>query len=69
VKGLVVKYGGMNAYKRAKPFFTGLVIGAVFAIFAWNMLDLGCSLLADPAAAPGWMRPFLDRAPYSPRFY
>ncbi len=69
IKGLIVKYGGMNAFKRAKPFFTGLAIGAVFAIFAWNMLDLGCSLLADPAAAPGWMRPFLDRAPYSPRFY
>ncbi len=70
IKGLVVKFGGMNAYKRAKPLFTGLVIGAVFAIFAWNMVDLACSLVAENhGEPPAWMKPFQDRPPYSPRFY
>ncbi len=65
-KSLIVKYGGMNAYKRAKPLFIGLVAGAVFAVFAWNMADLAASLADDP---PGLMKPFQDRPPYSPRFY
>jgi hypothetical protein len=70
IKSLIVKYGGMTAYKRAKPLFIGLVIGAVFAIFAWNAFDLACSLAAEQVAEPpAWMKPFQDRPPYSPRFY
>ena len=71
IKKLTVKYGGMNAYKASKPFFIGLVAGAVFCIFAWNMLDLGCSIAAENAT--GEVSPFLDyfrsHPPFSPRFY
>lgn len=71
IKKLTVKYGGMNAYRAAKPFFIGLVVGAVFCVFAWNMLDLGCSISAENAT--GEVPPFLDyfrsHPPFSPRFY
>lgn len=69
-KKLTIKYGGMNAYKRAKPFFVGLVVGAVVCIFAWNMLDLGCSIAAEYSDKPGaFVKHFLDKRPFSPRFY
>lgn len=76
IKFLIVKYGGMNAYKRAKPFFLGMVVGAVLAIFLWNMTDLAFSLVgeyADPANLSEGMKQavklFHDRQPYSPKWY
>jgi hypothetical protein len=71
VKSLLVKYGGMTLYKRAKPFFTGLIVGAVTAIFVWNSLHLAVTLTHDGGVAEaGWFaKRFLDTAPYSPRFY
>lgn len=69
-KKLIIKYGGMNTYKHAKPLFWGLVVGAVLAIFAWNVCDLVCSLRAEAVAQPGnFVKHFLDKPPYSPRFY
>jgi len=71
LKKLFIKYGGMNFYKRTKPFFIGLVVGSVFCVFCWNMLDLGCSILA--VNSEGQVTPFLlhfqNHQPYSPRFY
>ena len=70
VKKLAIKYGGMNAYKRAKPFFIGLVVGAVVCVFAWNMLDLVCSLAGEYSQQPGsFIKHFLDKRPFSPRYY
>ncbi|TVR50893.1 MAG: hypothetical protein EA425_08755 [Puniceicoccaceae bacterium] len=71
LKKLIIKYGGMNTYKAAKPFFIGLVVGSVLAIFAWNVLDLTATLLAEHwLESPGdFIRAFLDTRPYSPRYY
>lgn len=70
IKFLVVKYGGMNAYKEAKPFFIGLVIGAVFCVFFWNSLDLISSMVASGVRSPGeFLRLFLDKPPFTPAFY
>jgi hypothetical protein len=70
IKKLIVKYGGMNTYKRAKPFFIGLVVGSVFCIFAWNLTDLTCSLLAQRTSEPaGFIKHFTEKQPFSPSFY
>lgn len=71
VKKLVVKYGGMYSYKRAKPFFIGLVVGAVMCIFAWNCVDLVASIAAEfgEAGTEGTLKQFLDHPPYSPSVY
>lgn len=77
IKKLVVKYGGMNAYKSAKPFFISLVVGSVVAVFAWNMLDLTASILDGVVAEGSSVRPYLevlvnafkDKPPFNPRYY
>lgn len=70
IKKLILKYGGMNAYKRAKPFFIGLVVGSVLAVFAWNVTDLVCSLVAEYVDAPSaFVRHFLEKRPYNPAYY
>jgi hypothetical protein len=70
IKRLIVKYGGMNVYKQAKPLFVGLIVGSVLAVFFWNMLDLGFSLYAAGDAVPGdLIRRFVDTAPFTPAFY
>ena len=69
LKRLIVKYGGMNVYKRAKPLFVGLIIGAVVAIFGWNILDLTISIAAAGDATAGeFARRFLDLSPFIPVF-
>jgi hypothetical protein len=71
VKKLIVKYGGMYSYKRAKPFFIGLVVGAVFCVFLWNCMDLVASIAAETSTQDpsGFVKWFLDRPPYSPSVY
>jgi hypothetical protein len=70
IKKILIKYGGMRMYKQAKPFFIGLVAGSVVAIFAWNLLDLTASLLAEGQAQPGPFLQLFHAAPaFSPRFY
>lgn len=71
VKTLVIKYGGMNSYKAAKPLFVGLIVGATLAVFGWNVVDLACSITAESGRgeAGTFIKYFLDKPPYSPRFY
>jgi hypothetical protein len=70
IKKVVIKYGGMNTYRRAKPFFIGLVVGAVVCVFAFNAVDLVCSLIgADMKDPGGFIKPFLEKYPFSPAFY
>ncbi len=70
IKWMVIKYGGMNTYKRAKPLFVGLVIGAVVALFAWNMTDLVCSILGEQYELGGeTIRAFMERPLFTPRLY
>ena len=70
IKRLVVKYGGMNVYKQAKPLFVGLIVGSVLAVFFWNMADLGVSLYAATDIVPNdFIRRFVDTAPFTPAFF
>lgn len=70
IKRLVVKYGGMNVYKQAKPLFVGLVVGSVAAIFLWNMIDLGFSLYATRDIVPGdLIRRFVETSPFTPIYF
>jgi len=73
IKWLMIKYGGMNTYKKTKPLFIGLIVGAVACVFAWNMFDLGVALLAEHIDFEryGFLKNFTEEglAPYSPRFY
>jgi hypothetical protein len=70
VKKLIIKYGGMNTYKHAKPLFLGLVVGAVVTVFAWNMTDFVCSLVAQGTETPGeFVKHFIEKPAFSPRFY
>lgn len=70
LKKLLIKYGGMNTYKQAKPFFAGMVLGAILCVFAFNMVDLAASLAAENMKEPtAFMKLFVDKAAYSPRLY
>jgi hypothetical protein len=70
VKKLIIKYGGMNTFKRAKPLFLGLVIGAVMAVFVWNMTDFVCSAIAHNTKQPGeFVKHFVDKPAFTPRMY
>ncbi len=73
-KKLIVKYGGMNLYKRAKPLFLGLVVGAVVTVFAWNMTDFVCSAVAQNNGrhrlqSGEFVKRFIEKPAFSPRFY
>ena len=71
LKKLIVKYGGMNAYKQSKPFFIGLVAGAVMVLFVVNMVDLAASLVAcRPGITTGsFLKIFTGVTPFTPRVY
>lgn len=70
LKKLIIKYGGMNSYKRAKPFFIGLVVGSVVCLFFWNILDMGCSIVGAYQQKPGeFVKRFMEIHPFSPKFY
>lgn len=73
LKKLIVKYGGMNTYRKAKPIFIGLVVGAVFAVFLWNIADLGASIwnanLKDGVEPADFLKPFVNHPAFTPKAY
>ncbi len=44
LKTLILRYGGLQGYRRALPFFLGLVVGEFTAGFIRTLLDLGFGL-------------------------
>jgi hypothetical protein len=71
VKKLIVKYGGMNGYRRAKPFFVGLAVGALVGLFAAGALHLAALLAAggSGAAAGPLLKTFTDAPAFNPAVY
>lgn len=73
LKKLIVKYGGMNTYRKAKPIFIGLVVGAVFAVFLWNVTDLGASIwnanLQEGVDPSDFLKPFVNYPAFTPKAY
>lgn len=49
IKMIIVKYGGAQAYRIAKPFFLGLIIGEMFSALLWAAVPASMVLLGyDP---------------------
>lgn len=70
IKKLLIKYGGMNTYKKTKPLFIGLVVGSIMAVFLWNIFDLVCSIVGNGVDDPSTLvKYFLEVIPYSPTVY
>ncbi|MBW3623733.1 MAG: hypothetical protein KY468_10040 [Armatimonadetes bacterium] len=44
IKVLILRYGGLSGYRRALPFFFGLVVGEFTAGFIRTVLDLAFDL-------------------------
>jgi hypothetical protein len=40
IEWMILRYGGMKAYKTARPFFFGLVLGDCIIGCAWNIIGL-----------------------------
>jgi hypothetical protein len=49
VKALIVRYGGLNLYRRAVPFFLGLALGDAVTHLVWG---IGLSLAGAKGASP-----------------
>jgi hypothetical protein len=44
LKGVLLRYGGLRAYRRALPFFLGLILGEFSAGFLRTVVDLAFNL-------------------------
>jgi hypothetical protein len=53
IKALLLRYGGLKAYRRALPFFIGLVLGEFSAGFLRTLLDLAWNLYLPPESGIG----------------
>ncbi len=53
VKSLLLRYGGLKAYRRALPFFLGLAIGEFCAALFRTLVDLTWSLYLPPGSGIG----------------
>lgn len=71
LKSLIIKYGGMNTYRNAKPGFIGLIVGALVAVFLVNLVDLSVSIRAsNPEFEPSdTQKIFIDNPAFTPRVY
>jgi hypothetical protein len=53
IKGTLLRYGGLRAYRRALPFFIGLVLGEFSAGFLRTLIDLAFNLYLPPTSGIG----------------
>lgn len=71
LKKLIIKYGGIQSYRKAKPAAIGLIIGAAATLLVLNLVDLGFSYGGgqddqNPSTRGSW---FKDKPSYSPGVY
>ncbi len=52
-KSLLLRYGGMSAYQKARPFFFGLIFGEFVAAFLRTVIDLAFSLYLPAESGVG----------------
>ena len=70
LKKLIIKYGGMNTYKKAKPLFIGLVVGSIVCVFGWDLVHLIATYVAKGMDKPGtFLERFRQIYPFTPKFY
>jgi len=53
IKVLLLRYGGLRAYRQALPFFIGLILGEFVAGFARTVLDMSLGLHLPPESGIG----------------
>lgn len=53
LKTLILRYGGLKGYRRALPFFLGLIVGEFTAGFVRTLLDLSFHLYLPPDSGIG----------------
>jgi len=53
IKTLILRYGGLEWYRKARPFFFGLITGEFCAAFARTIIDLCFSLYLPPESGVG----------------
>lgn len=53
IKSLLLRYGGLNAYRKAGPFFIGLICGEFSAAFVRTLIDLIFTLYLPPSSGVG----------------
>jgi len=53
VKMLLLRYGGLRAYRKALPFFIGLIVGEFMAGFLRTVIDLAFDLHLPPRSGIG----------------
>ncbi|MEN6643023.1 MAG: DUF6785 family protein [Armatimonadia bacterium] len=53
IKSLLLRYGGLDAYRKAWPFFIGLILGEFSGAFLRTVLDLVFTLYLPPSSGVG----------------
>jgi hypothetical protein len=53
IKSLLLRYGGLEAYRKAWPFFIGLILGEFTAAFARTIIDLAFMLYLPASSGVG----------------
>lgn len=53
IKSLLLRYGGLSAYQKARPFFLGLILGEFSAAFLRTLVDLAFTLYLPPMSGVG----------------
>ncbi len=53
IKSVLLRYGGLRAYRRARPLFLGLICGEFTAAFLRTLLDLAFNLHLPPESGVG----------------
>ncbi len=53
IKSLLLRYGGLSAYRTARPFFFGLIFGEFSAAFVRTVIDLVFNLHLPPESGVG----------------
>ena len=53
VKTLILRYGGLDWYRKARPFFFGLIFGEFLVAFIRTLVDLALGLYLPPTSGVG----------------
>jgi hypothetical protein len=53
IKSLLLRYGGLSAHQKARPFFFGLILGEFSAAFLRTIVDLLFNLRLPPTSGVG----------------
>lgn len=53
IKTLILRYGGLEWYRKARPFFFGLIFGEFFVAFLRTLADLALGLYLPPSSGVG----------------